>query len=296
MSCEAYKAIRFTRSTREMLATVNKIGAEYIAAGYVLTVRQMYYQLVARDVVPNTMKSYKRVASIINDGRLAGVVDWDLIEDRTRSFVRRSRWTSAQQILEASANSYHIDMWENQDVRPFVIIEKEALVGILERTCWQNDTPILAARGYPSASVLRDFVQRDVLPNLRAQEIVVIHCGDHDPSGIDMTRDLAERVELFTGTSVRVERVALNMDQVEELQPPPNPAKQTDARFASYEEQFGESSWELDALTPDYLNAVVQEQIDGCRDPDLWAKRQKLCEATRRRIQKVAKQFAKGKG
>lgn len=89
MACEAYKSIRFNAETERLIDTANGIIGEYLEAGFRLTVRQLYYQLVARDVVPNTIQSYKRVASILNDARVAGLVDWDAIEDRTREFVDR---------------------------------------------------------------------------------------------------------------------------------------------------------------------------------------------------------------
>jgi hypothetical protein len=294
MSKEAYKQIRFTRSTKEMIEVLNSIAEDYSAQGFVLTVRQMYYQLVARDVVPNTMKSYKRVASIINDARLAGMIDWDVIEDRTRAFVRRQRWGSPQDILAAAANSYHEDMWGGQVTRPFVIIEKEALVGILDATCRKYDVPILAARGYPSSSVLREFALKDLLPAAQefGQSLRVIHCGDHDPSGIDMTRDLAERLELFTGGVVEVDRVALNMKQVEQQKPPPNPAKQTDARFEGYRRKYGKSSWELDALSPKYLNSVVEKAIMKCVDDNkAWTAQQVHVTALREKIRNLGDTF-----
>src|SRR6201984_2363054 len=111
-------------------------------------------------------KSYKRVTSIANDARLAGLMDWDAIEDRTRSFVRRQRWENGKHLMNAAANSYHIDMWKRQARRVFVIIEKEALVGVLTPTCNKLDSPILAARGYPSCTVLRDFAIEDILPSV----------------------------------------------------------------------------------------------------------------------------------
>lgn len=152
------------------------------------------------------------------------------------------------------------------------MIEKEALTGVLEATCASLDTPLLAARGYPSASVLREFAKRDLLRN-PDQHLVIVHLGDHDPSGIDMTRDLTERLELFTQRGMldlSIKRIALNMDQVEEQKPPPNPAKETDARFADYARKYGDESWELDALQPSYLNKLVRDQIEGYIDEDRW--------------------------
>jgi hypothetical protein len=110
MATERYKRFRFQDKVLDLIATMQEIIAEYQAQGFVLTVRQLYYQLVARDIIENSQKSYKRITSIANDARLAGMLDWDAIEDRTRDFVRRTRWESGAHILEAAASSYHIDM------------------------------------------------------------------------------------------------------------------------------------------------------------------------------------------
>ena len=137
---QCYTERRFGATTLDLLEKVNGIIDDYLAQGFRLTVRQLYYQLVAKAIIPNTLQEYKRVASIINDGKLAGLVDWEAIEDRTREFVRRQRWDNGAHILRAAINGYHQDMWVEQDYRLFVIVEKEALVGVLEPTCRRFST------------------------------------------------------------------------------------------------------------------------------------------------------------
>jgi hypothetical protein len=292
MGKQFYKATNFKAESLALIDTVNKIVDDYIAQGYRLTVRQLYYQLVSKAIVENTEKSYKRITGLVNDGKLAGLIDWEAIEDRTRDFIRRSRWSGGASILQSAAEGFHMDMWEGQYHRPFVIVEKEALAGVLERACSGFDVPLLAARGYPSGTVLREFVVEDVLPALgEDQTVTVIHLGDHDPSGIDMTRDLRERIELFTDNPVKVDRIALNMDQIDEQQPPPNPAKTTDSRFDGYVRKFGDESWELDALKPQYLNDIVRERVTTLIDTKLWKNRQAEIEGIKTRIRKAAKTF-----
>jgi hypothetical protein len=292
MATEKYRYFNFADSTLALIDTMNEIIEAYVAKGFMLTIRQLYYQLVARDVVENTQKSYKRVTSIANDARLAGLMDWDAIEDRTRDFVRRQRWQNGAHILEAAANSFHVDMWKRQPRRVFVIIEKEALVGVLTPTCNKLDVPILAARGYPSCTVLRDFALEDIIPTIDEQEITILHLGDHDPSGIDMTRDLTERVSMFTRQSVELVRLALTMDQIQERRPPPNPAKTTDSRFQQYMEQFGDESWELDALPPEYLVNLVESEIRERIDEAQWEADERRVADVQRRIRKAAESFA----
>lgn len=292
---QAYTSFNFKPDTLAMIARIDAICTEYRKAGFVLTVRQLYYQLVARGIIENTERSYQRIIGITSDGRMAGLIDWAAIEDRTRSFIRRQRWEGGSQIVEACVNSYHEDMWRTQQSRVFVIVEKEALAGVLEGVCRRYDVPLLAARGYPSGTIIREFVLDDLVPAVEnGQRIVILHLGDHDPSGIDMTRDLEERVRVFAehaDTDITLERIALNMDQVRAQRPPENPAKTTDSRFGEYRRQFGDSSWELDALTPQFLNRLVEENITAQIDDDAWAEAQARIDRVKAKLGEMAQQF-----
>lgn len=295
---EQYESHKFKADTWALIEQMNEIIDEYVEQGYRLTARQLYYQLVARDIVPNNEKSYQRVTSIVNDAKMAGVMDWDAIEDRTREFIRKQRWESGAHVLRAVAKQYHEDMWSTQKNRVFVVVEKEALAGVLEPVCSDLDIPLLAARGYPSGTVLREFSISDLLPCFNGKQTpIILHLGDHDPSGIDMSRDLSERFATFvSGETGRTlgklfKRIALNMDQIEEQRPPENPAKSTDSRFQSYREQFGDSSWELDALKPDYLDQLVRDNAEPYIDRDAWEKREAEIQAVIQKLEDAAAQF-----
>lgn len=290
---ERYIVKRFTPKVQEMIALCDGIVQEYSAQGYKLTVRQIYYQLVARGHVENTVRSYENVQGMLNNARLTGLIDWDAIEDRTREITERGHWTDGTSILRACEQSYHEDMWNDQETRVFVIVEKEALAGVLERACRQWDVPLLAARGYPSATTLRDLAKTRIMR--ASQRIVILHLGDHDPSGIDMSRDLVERLTLFSRERVSIDfrRLALNMEQVEEQQPPPNPAKVTDSRYEQYRREYGEESWELDALPPSYLHRLVSEEVQTLIDWDAWRETEQRIQNVKERLGRLADDFDK---
>lgn len=281
----------FRIDSLDLIEDISGIVEEYQAQGFVLTVRQLYYQLVARDRIPNTERSYKNTVNLVNNARLAGYLDWDAIEDRTRSFKDRPSWLSGASILTSAANSYHTNMWANQDYRVFCIIEKEALSGVLSDICWELDIPLLSARGYPSASVLYDF-GRNTLAGNDDKQTLILHLGDHDPSGIDMTRDLEDRLSLFSyGSPFELRRIALTMEQIRDQKPPPNPAKVTDSRFREYARRYGNESWELDALQPSFLANLVREHTEAVIDQDKWDVRLEEIDGIKKRIRKVAKDF-----
>ena len=270
-----YKDFNFRPNTLAVIDKANEIIADYASQGFDLTLRQLYYQFVSRDLIPNTQKDYKNLGSIINDGRLAGLIDWESIVDRTREVRSLSHWSSPADIVEACSTQFNVDRWAGQPYRPEVWIEKDALVGVFERVCRELDVPLLSCRGYTSQSEMWGAAQRMLQYKRRKQKPIVFHFGDHDPSGKDMSRDILDRLELFTRSMMEFERLALNMDQVTQYSPPPNPAKVTDSRADGYIAEFGHESWELDALEPAVLEALVRGAITRILD------KQKMDEATK---------------
>lgn len=263
---------KFRAATLRAIEQANAIIEEYQAAGYSLALRQLYYQMVARVLIPNQQREYKRLGQIIKDARLAGLVDWNAIVDRTRAVRSKSHWDTPVGILKTCARQYQMDRWRDQDYRVEVWIEKDALVGVIAGVCNDLDSAYFSCRGYTSASAIWRAAMRFRRYDRDDKRTVVLHLADHDPSGIDMTRDVRDRLDLLTfmSGSIDVERIALTMDQVDEYTPPPNPAKVTDSRFAGYMAKYGGDSWELDALEPQVIEALIRDHIDEYRDVDDW--------------------------
>lgn len=283
---------KFSPESEALIRTANKIIAEYTAQGFQLTLRQLYYQFVSRDVIPNNMQSYKRLGSVINDARLAGRIDWDSIEDRTRNLQKLATWESATDILTAVSQQFRYDRWATQPVRIEVWVEKDALTGVIEPTCNRYRVPFFACRGYTSQSEAWAAGQRFLAYTEAGQAVKLLHLGDHDPSGIDMTRDNGARLEMFTySADVEVIRLALNHDQVLQYNPPPNPAKMTDSRAEDYVAQFGQSSWELDALEPSVIADLISSNIERYIKQPSWDKAAKREEQTRAKLLKTARDW-----
>jgi len=287
----AFMERRFQTSVRAIIADANKIIEKYAAQGLTLTVRQLYYRFIAFDLFPaswidtaynkrngldpntkNTLKNYKRLAGIVNDGRVAGWIDWDAIEDRTRWLRDYATYDDAAQLIREANYRYAEAIWElSQPCYVEVWVEKDALVGVIEGPCNELRVPYFPTRGYLSQSEAYSTGQRlrDKLDS--GKEVVIFHLGDHDPSGLDMSRDLEERMKTFACTEdINFQRIALNMDQVTKYNPPPNPAKETDSRFAQYNSEYGDESWELDALEPEIIQALVKDSVKTLIDQSAW--------------------------
>lgn len=264
-----YQPKKFRANALDIITKAEGVCETYAKQGYSLTLRQLYYQFVKNNWLANTEANYDRLGAIINDARLAGMIDWSHLEDRTRNLKRDSYWSSPADIIQSCVYSYAEDLWRTQPFRLEVWVEKEALVSVVARACVETNVPYFACKGYVSQSEMHEAAQRLKRHERCGQETVVIYLGDHDPSGIDMTRDVQDRLALF-GAYTKVERIALNMDQVQQYNPPPNPAKLSDSRAISYIDQFGEYSWELDALDPATLNTLIVEKINQYRRSITW--------------------------
>ena len=264
-----YIARDFAPATLTVITQAEAICIDYDRRGFTLTLRQLYYQFVSKGLIPNKDTEYKRLGSIINDARLAGLLDWYHLEDRTRNLRSLSHWDSPADIINSAAASYRIDKWATQPHRIECWIEKDALLGVIQGVCNRLDIPYFSCRGYTSQSEVWGAAQRLKYYVNQGQIPVILHLGDHDPSGIDMTRDITDRLKLFMG-GVHVDRLALNFDQVQQYQPPPNPAKLTDSRAIHYIQIHGTDSWELDALTPEIINQLIEDAVYSIREPDLW--------------------------
>ncbi len=288
---EFYQKWNPNKQSLYLLEHINVILDNYKSQGYQLTLRQLYYQLVSRGIIPNNTTEYSKLGSVVSKGRLAGMIDWYMIEDRGRTPFTRSHWDSPKEVLETAMKSYYRSRWEDQDYYVEVMSEKDAVSNIIQPVCRKWDVTFTANKGYSSLSALYEtsLRMRNAMIDKRT---IVIYLGDHDPSGIDMTRDITDRLYMFLEEDApTVIRIALNMNQVQQYNPPENPAKTTDSRFKKYADQFGESSWELDALEPKVLETLVEDEITKVIDFEAWKEVEELEHEHKERLQEIADDF-----
>jgi len=298
-----YENVNLRAEALKTIDRVNEVIDEYAAQGLTLTLRQAFYQFVSRGWIENKDSEYKRLGGIVSDGRMAGLVDWDAIEDRTRFLRALPAWKDPADIVSACAHQYKTSWWADQPTYVEVWVEKDALIGVLESACRPLDVPYLSCRGYTSQTEMRAAAVRIALQILKRKRAVVIHLGDHDPSGMDMSRDIEARLQTFLEVEAEthwvdnfeVRRIALTMAQVQKYNPPPNPAKNTDSRFQEYGKLYGGSSWELDALNPTVLRALISDEVMLEVDQTLLKAAMQRDEDGRERLKKVVEKMRKGK-
>lgn len=321
-----YKDYNPKGPTLTVIQQADEILREYAQQGYQLSVRQLYYVFISRDLFPetwidevynarqgldsqtkNTMKNYNRLKDICTKARDGGFLDWDHLTDRGRELESLPHWRNPEAFLDSVCPQFKIDLWLNQPKRVEVWVEKDALSQVIERACVPFDVPFFACKGYASASSVWEAARkRFLLKYHRAgQSTTILQLSDHDPSGVDMTRDLRDRLYLYgfptendgfnTRPRIRVKRLALTMEQIEQYEPPPNPAKETDPRSVGYKAEYGDRSWELDALMsagPNVLVDLIQNAIrEETPDLDLFAERQQLQRSARSQLERISEEY-----
>jgi hypothetical protein len=297
MAKEKFRSINFRADAREKIEQMDSIIQEYQGQGLRLTARQLYYQFVSRDLIPNKDTEYKKLTALLTDARYAGMIDWDAIEDRGREPNTPNEWDDLQDRVSSALRSYRLPRWKGQPKYVELWVEKQALAGVLEPIAYEFHATLMVNKGYSSASAMKESAERiktacvtdrtlydDIYERLErtngldeddeerreakqymheniSQALrtpVVLYLGDHDPSGEDMVRDISVRLKEFGVLWLQVEKVGLTIAQVKQYNPPPNPAKIADPRAANYIAKFGNSSWEVDALPPNVLTRLIR--------------------------------------
>ena len=247
-----------------------------------LTLRQLYYRLVSRHLFPNTINSYKRLSRLMVRAREEGAVPVNCLEDRSRRVLGRgdAGYTSAQDFLKRrlaslreSYKEFRMPMWDVQPNYIVVSLEKDALSRLVGDIANQYAVRTFPTRGYPSFT----YVQRMagyIRNRLKGKPTVVLYFGDFDPSGVDIERDLSERLGKYNAGEFIVYRVALTKDQIVKYSLPPMPVKRSDARADNFLASYGNESVELDALDPRTLKLMVAQSIASYIDLDAWRKKE----------------------
>jgi hypothetical protein len=267
----AFEPHGFSVESQALIAACNDILADYQARGFRMTLRQLYYQLVSRNIIPNQERAYKNLSALTTTARWAGEMDIDALEDRMRQPLLPVQFDNLQDLVKHALRAYRLPRWETQPAYVEVWCEKDALVPVLEPVArGRFHVVVMGNRGYSSTAARFEDARRFLKAMADQKACRLLYFGDHDPSGKDMVRDVEERLERC-GCQVDVEAVALTREQVMQYQLPPQPAKTTDARYDAYAAEHGTDVWELDALDPSVLVGLVRDALELMRDRQAYA-------------------------
>jgi len=248
--------------TQVLWDAIAEVAADYDR----MSIRQLYYQLVARQVIDKTEAAYKRVCDASAQMRIAGALPYQTVADGSRT--RRDVWSHGGlgEALADAHDLYRRNYWIDQPWHVEVWCEKDALTGAIAPVSDRYGVTYVATRGFPSMTLRYESAM--VLVKTR-KPAAILYFGDHDASGQRISDNLEAELR-HHGADVVVQRIALNPDQVSQWSLPTRPGKQTDSRQAGFTERFGDASVELDALPPDVLTDLVEQAIFAYIEPDRW--------------------------
>jgi len=289
------------------------------------TVRTIFYSLVSRNVIPNTKSAYKRLSRVLVEARKDGIFAWDFVEDRTRyvlSNFRDGYYTeksleTTESFCKSKLDEINIEKllaeyfdwlklhgkagyWSEQPIVPEVWIEKDALAKTIENWTLDLSINIRVNRGYSSWTFIYENI-RELKNVLETHEkVVILYCGDLDPSGVDIQRFLREALEYFGMDESKVEliRVAVTLEQVEQFNLPPRPedvetlAKlQRDPRSKKYTYDY---IVELDALVayvPQEFRRIIREAVERYHDKSIYNEVKRKHEEIKEKANKIVEDY-----
>ena len=268
MAVERYKEWKPQAKSLKLLDDLSGVVRDFKERGfYPLSLRQVYYQAVARGFIPNTESSYNKMGYLLRQAREAGLWDWDDVEDRNRALIENVHFDDPRDRLYYAARSYAIDKRSTQPIYIECWVEKAALIGVLEPVARRYDVPCFPCRGFVSSTANHLAADRFKAQGHRVRR-VIIYAGDFDPCGFSIHESVADRQRMF-GADVELIRIGLNEEQIAKYNPPPAPVKESDTRARGFIAERGSSVWELDALDPEVIADLYAEKIEELTDFDL---------------------------
>lgn len=250
-------------------ASAALIQAMYSAAdaAHPITGRGIGYKLFTAGLIPSMDRNpMQKVYRLLKEARERGMIPWEWIVDETRELERTQCWDNPEQYVRAVSRSYRRDFWNQQPDRVEVWSEKGTVRGVLAPVLDDYGVGFRVMHGFSSATTINDVAQ-----DFDGRQLIVLYCGDWDPSGMWMSEhDLPNRVDKYGGDHVSVERIALTKRDVQALPSFPASDKTRDTRYKWFVQNYGNRCWELDAMDPNDLRARVEEEIKACIEPIAW--------------------------
>jgi len=256
------------KQSLELLIQVKEIIESY---DFPLTLRQIYYQLVAKQIIPNQQKYYMKLSRLCVIGRDESILPEGAFADRLRQVDKPSSWFNLPDYMRTVKQSYRKDKWQEQDAYIEIWTEKDALRGVLTKVTYSYDVPLMVVRGQVSRTAIYESYERFAEKIDEGKSCYLYYAGDFDPSGMSIYHSLVERIKGHgdAGQYVTFKRIALTPEQIKEYRLPSDPAKQADPNYRRFVSEYGDNVVELDSLPPDVLRDIVEHCIAEHIDREL---------------------------
>ena len=273
------------RKTKIILDMAEKILAQHNP----MTVRQVYYQLVSRQVIENNRGQYQAVSNALVYARKEGIIPWEWIEDRLRRPRVVGMWDNLSDFGNTVLKAYRRNTWINQPCYFEFWLEKDALSGLFEALLKPYGVTLNVGRGFDGWDSIRNAANR-LLEVGEEEETAILYFGDFDPSGEDMVRSLRERLKFFY-CEPEICKCALTFEDVKQYNLPTDFTKASDTRSKDFIAKYGDIAVELDALPSEILKARIIEEIKERMDLDELENIKRTEKIERERLSQVIRDF-----
>lgn len=271
-----------------------------------LTIRQVFYRLVSKGIIPNTLNQYNILDQQLSLARKDGRIPFTAFEDRSRKFIGGERfgfqtaenvfedakadYESANETFHDAYGDFNLPHWHNQPNYVEVWLEKDALSGIFQQVTQRRQVRLAPCRGYPSLTFLYEaachfrYVPKD-------KQLVILYFGDYDVRGLHIQQNITKTLAWLGYPNIVVKRYALTKEQIAEYGLPPQPSKKKDSMIMGWIETHGDVAWELDALEPNVLLKVIDGAIEAEFDREIWNERGLEVGRGQQEIKKLTKEY-----
>ena len=273
------------KKTLRLLEDIDGVLEEY--ADYLpLTIRQVFYRLVGDQGYPKTENFYAAVQEASNRARRSGRIEFASIRDDGVSRRGGERHTyktprDYYKIHETLSNFYLRSWHDDQPTFVRLLSEASGMVPLLERAVGSLRIGVASSSGFDSLTVKHDLFE-DALQRFKehSQKTVLLHVGDHDPSGVSIHESMAEDLAAFCEDSsaadvddqiIELRRVALLPEQISlySIETTPDDIKPTDSRSRAFLERGLAPAAQLEAIPPETLTEIVRQAVEDALDMDV---------------------------
>ena len=285
------RSVKRPRRTPSEIAGLDASIVNILSIEAPLTLRQLYYRLVAAGAIDKTEAAYGAVKRRLLDLRESGRVPWRHVVDNTRFVHAVDTFEGPAAALAETARLYRRDLMRSQPTRVEVWAESDSIGSVLSEVTDEYGIPLYVGRGYSSRGYLRSAAEQIERAAAAGKQTLILHLGDYDPSGEDISRAVQETLlryvtELwaartyghpraiqilgdgaaFWGADLQLpafERLAVTEQQIADLSLPFRPVKASDPRAARFR---GVGSVEIEAIPRQTILAILRERIEQTLD------------------------------
>jgi hypothetical protein len=266
---------------------IKRVVAKYQSL-WPLTDRGVHYRLLNYDFLRNRKqellyvnddKCYKATANLLTRLRLDGTLPWACLADPTRPVKEYIAYDNVREFIKTEVEEYLlVGYWRNllqsQPNYLEVLCEKNTIYHVAQQVTERYQITTRSARGINCIDSLHDMAVAFRKSGKKYFDLITL--SDQDPEGCFIPHDAGRRLRDDFGIStVRIFPAAVTREQIERLGlQSNNTAKEKSSHYEWFVERNDgdDTTWELEAMEPENLQADLDHVIRSVIETDLFNK------------------------